>query len=334
MAFIGKIPEAVLSKLFTEFLDCLDLGKLDSALCNGSNRNEFLNIISDNRFIMCNYEKNSSESFLKWLNTRIMFVKLLSLEVGTNLISTNILENVENLEFSMSESVATSANTSHIINQCEVLVSVTFSGLYMEDMESYWIDLMENLSDAVLNQVELFMFICSFGPGNDENLNVNLHNFHLLACKIYRSYSFQDVVFTFFKNKKILLRDIISDIGFLHPEATEMRFVACGVQFDLFALMSLIKDHSHVSLFDVVASFEDEDDESIFKYVKSIKNTAKIDLSKQVLAMDIEVLKNALSIPLRISVMEMVGLSLVPISKEEVVELITKSNPGCALRAL
>jgi hypothetical protein len=333
MAFVGKIPEALLSKLFTEFLECLDLGNLDSALCNVGNRNEFLNIISDNGFIMCNYEKNSSESFLNWLNTRTVFVKLLILEDGTNLVRKNILEKVENLEFSMSasESVAT---TFHIINHCEVLVSVTFSGLYMEDMESYWIDLMAKLSYAVLNQVELFMFICSTGPGNDENLNVNLHNFHLLACKIDRAYSFQDVVFTFFKNKKKLLNDIISDIGFLHPKATEMRFVACGVQFNLFTLMSLIKDHSHVNLFDVVSSFEDEDDESIFKYVKSLKNTVKIDFTKQVLAVDIEVLKNALSIPLRISVIEMIGLSLVPISKEEVVELITKSNPGCTLSAL
>jgi hypothetical protein len=44
MAFIGKIPEALLSKLFTEFLDCLDLGNLDSAICNVGNRNDFLNI--------------------------------------------------------------------------------------------------------------------------------------------------------------------------------------------------------------------------------------------------------------------------------------------------
>jgi hypothetical protein len=331
MAAFIELPDALLASIFQEYLDCSDLAKLDSALCSKAVRNVFLAIISDDTCVMSN-ESFSSNSFLIWLSIRSMFLKQLFIEDATQIIQMQLsLRKVEMLEFLNFENYTSSST---IINQCESLSSVTMSGLENEDMQIYGNGLLSEIDKSIWEHLHLLMFITTKGPMHEEFFTADLNNFSLLKIKIDKGYSFNNVVYILFKSAQFNLKDIISNIGMQYQISKEIHFEACGVLFDLLELMIFVKDHRETNVVSVVSSFDDDDDDAniVFQFErKSPISSIRIKYSEQVFTTDVEVVKQAMLVPLGVGSVKLDISGYDMVALNEIRSLFYKSNPGYAV---
>jgi hypothetical protein len=332
VALIEIFPDALLAKIFQEFLDCSDLTELDSALCSKSVRNVFLDIISNDTCVMSN-ESFSSNSFLNWLSSRSIFVKHLFIEDATQLVQIQLSwRKVEMLEFLNFEDHTLSST---IINQCESLVSVTMLSLENEDMQTYGDGLLSEIDVSIWDHLKLLMFITTKGPMHEEYFTTDLTNFSFIRIKIDKGHSFDDVVYILFQSAKFPLKDIISNIGMQYQTSKEIHFEACGVLFDLLELMIFIKDHRETNVVSVVSSLDndDEDDNNIvFQFErKSSISLIRMKFSEQVLTTDIEIVKQAMSVPLGVGSIKLDISGYNMVALKEIQNLFYKTNPGYAV---
>jgi hypothetical protein len=68
---IGFLPFDISFALFRGlWIDLVEIGKLDTAYCNKSQRKQILEIVSDDKFILASNHDFGSAVFLIWLSKR------------------------------------------------------------------------------------------------------------------------------------------------------------------------------------------------------------------------------------------------------------------------
>jgi hypothetical protein len=76
MSLLLKLPEALFNSLLLQWMDLMDVGRLDSAMCSTTKRSNFLTLVSEPNFVCCKYfvpEQRTEERLdllLKWMAQR------------------------------------------------------------------------------------------------------------------------------------------------------------------------------------------------------------------------------------------------------------------------